>query len=114
LTPIVVQDVAMLKSDTTRVAMAQLLEADQEAWASLSGMMAMLRLPLVVEGVQCVEVEIAPNIWRVVDQVGIAPPASELVVAKGFNGNRQEWKFNLKLGAPRWRVSSCTPEAQPS
>lgn len=114
MTRIVVQDARMLKIESDRTAMTQLLDTDPEAWASLSGMMAMLRLPLVVDGVQCVEVEIAPDIWRVIDQVSIMPPSRELVVAKGFNGHREEWKFNLKLGAPRWRVGSCVPEAQPS
>lgn len=101
----IVEDVRMLKNESDRAAMLQLLETEPEAWASMRGMMAMLTLPLTVEGRQRLEVEIAPEVWRAVDQVSYTPPSKEIVVAKGVNGHREEWRFNAVMGAPRWRVT---------
>jgi hypothetical protein len=110
----IVDDVVMLKNEVQRAAMSELLANDLESWSSLMGLMAVMVLPLTVDGKQHVEVETAPEVWRQIDQVSIVPPADEVVCAFGFNGHRAEWKFNLKLGAPRWRIVTRADAERPS
>lgn len=87
--------------------MDALLQQDANAWASLSGLMAVLALPAVRQpnGVyrrRDVEVEIAPGVWQAVDSIAVE--AERLVFWFGPANARIEFVFLRVDGAvPRWR-----------
>lgn len=81
---------------------------DPENHARLSGLVAMLALPLVNAGRGLmrrvrVEVEIMPGTWRAVE--GAAVELGKLTVWSGSNGSRVQWEFQA-AACPRWRSNS--------
>jgi hypothetical protein len=108
-----VQDDRMPEAEVQAAAMSALLNLDPEAWASMRGLMAMLALPLVhsrdgKEHRRIVEVEVSPNVWRGVDQISVT--VDDVVVSAGLNGHRQEWRFPIARGVPRWRMPPTNRE----
>lgn len=88
--------------------MADLLRCDQEGWASLSGLMAVLALPPIhcaggAQRKRDVEVEIAPGVWQVVHSIAIEE--HRIRFWSGMNGTRTEFTFlRLDNSVPRWRI----------
>lgn len=85
-------------------ALATFLQNDPNGWASLSGLLAILALPArqPSDNRPRVEIEIAPNVWTVVDEVSIT--ADAITYAHGRNGHREVWSVDPRAGVPRWRI----------
>lgn len=106
----IVHDDAM-KNDRVTV-MQSLLASDPEAWARLSGVMAILALPHVAHAdrttrAQLIEIEVQHNVWEHVDRVTITPEA--IIFAHGVNGHTKRWPFSFG-DIPRWRMAETTPK----
>lgn len=83
-------------------------DLDPENHARLSGLLAMVALPLVRGDLGMmrrvrVEVEVAPGTWRPIE--GAAVELGKLTVWTGTNGSRTQWEF-LAAQCPRWRSDS--------
>lgn len=99
-----VEDRSMSYAPSIKQLMSELLHDDAEAWASLSGLMAILALPPIRERHRVVEVEITPGMWQLVHSIAIE--ANVIRFWFGTNGSRTEFTF-LRTAfdrVPRWRV----------
>lgn len=81
---------------------------DEENNARLSGLLAMIALPLVNAGNGMmrrvpVEVEVSPGKWRAIE--GAEVTLGKLSVWTGSNGSRTVFTFNAAQ-CPRWRSES--------
>lgn len=98
------------------VAMHQQIEtfgwSSAENEARLAGLVAVLGLPPVrgldgKERRRVVEVEIADDLWQVID--GMAIDADGVTFFTGHNGTRSDWRFRRTEGFPRWRLDHGRP-----
>lgn len=83
-------------------------DLDPENHARLSGLLAMVALPLVRGDLGMmrrvrVEVEVALGTWRAIE--GAAVELGKLTVWSGTNGSRVQWEFQA-AACPRWRSNS--------
>lgn len=81
---------------------------DEENHARLSGLLAIIALPLVRAAAGYmrrvpVEVETSPGVWTAIE--GAAVELGKLTVWTGTNGSRMQWEFKA-AECPRWRSDS--------
>lgn len=97
-----------------KAALGALLERDQEAWARLCGLIAILSLPphetrkgVPVDSRACVTVEVTPGVWKNIERVYVSSTA--IVVAQGINGHSIGWTFPQPGPVPVWQWHKIEP-----